>query len=243
MAATAEGRQLTRTHRNAQLTLRAALIRDLLLIWNAVFDPTEPDSYGEFVQIAEILIRQLYGDSSALARVYYREFLEAEGVPTRVSPIPAPELAHDRIRRSLFATGLAGSLRALRLGYPPQAAKAQGFVLASGSASRLALLGGRETITETTRVDGLVTGWQRITSGSPCAFCAMLASRGPVYRESTVGFSAHDHCSCTPEPYHHGSEWPTANQQFRDLWNETTRGHGGRDAVNAFRAAIEGRTE
>lgn len=26
------------------------------------------------------------------------------------------------------------------------------------------------------------TGWRRITDGDPCAFCAMLASRGPAYR-------------------------------------------------------------
>lgn len=242
MAATAEGRQLTRAHRSAQLTLRAAVVRDLLILWG-LFDPTDPGSYEEFARLAALLIRTRYADSVGLASAYYREFLEAEGIPTRVTPLPAPDLDADRIHTSLFATGFAGTQRALRLGFSSDAAKQQGFVLVSGAASRLTLLGGRETITGTVGVDGLVTGWQRVTSSKPCSFCAMLASRGPVYREETVGFSAHDHCSCTPEPYHSGSEWPTANQQFRDLWNETTRGRGGRDAVNAFRAALEGRAD
>lgn len=242
MAATALGRRLTQVHRSAQLTLRAAVIRDLLLLWRS-FDPADPDSYAEFAQLAGILIRLRYADSVGLASAYYRQFLQAEGIASRVLPLPAPPLDDAQINAALFATGFAGTRRALRLGFPVRAARDQGFVLASGAASRLVLNGGRDTITGTVATDGLVTGWQRVTSGDPCAFCAMLASRGPVYRESTVGFSAHDHCSCYPEPFHHDSEWPAANQQFRNLWNETTRGLGGRDAVNAFRAAIEGRAE
>lgn len=191
--------------------------------------------------MAEILIRQLYGDSSALARVYYREFLEAEGIRTLVTPRPPEELATERIRAALVATGLAGTLRSLRLRQPLRLAKDNGFVLMSGAAARLALEGGRQTIIGSVQADGLVTGWIRTTSGDPCAFCAMLASRGPVYKESTVGFQAHDHCSCVPEPYHSGSEWPEANQQFRDQWNEVTAGKGGTDALNAFRAHLEGR--
>lgn len=241
MAATPEGTALTAAHRSAQLTLRSALIRDLLQVWK-LFDPARPESYGEFMSIAEILIRSLYRDSSGLATVYYREFLEAEGIAGRAFVVSAPELAQERIQIALRSTGLAGTLRSLRLGYPEQAALAQGFVQVSGAASRLVLTGARETITATAISDGRVSGWIRATDGKPCAFCAMLASRGPAYRnssESSAGFRAHDHCSCVPEPYYDGSAWPERNQQFHDLWNETTRGHGGRDAVNLFRAALE----
>jgi hypothetical protein len=127
----------------------------------------------------------------------------------------------------------------MRLGFSPQAAKGQGFILVSGASARLALEGGRETITGTVRTDGLVTGWIRVPSGSACAFCAMIASRGPVFKEETVGFQAHDHCACVPEPYHDGSAWPAVNEQFRDQWNEVTAGKGGRDALNAFRAHLD----
>lgn len=42
--------------------------------------------------------------------------------------------------------------------------------------------------------------YRRITSGTACAFCRMLAGRGAVYSENTGRFQAHDHCACTAEP-------------------------------------------
>jgi hypothetical protein len=46
--------------------------------------------------------------------------------------------------------------------------------------------------------------WRRVTDGDPCAFCAMLASRGPVYGSKQTaetraadGRRYHDHCGCT----------------------------------------------
>lgn len=240
MAATPEGSALTQAHRAAQLALRAALLNDLLILWR-LFDPADPRSYDDFAVLAAILIRTRYSDSAGVAAVYYREFLAAEGIASRVTPLLPEDLNEERLRTALYATGFAGTQRALRLGFPLRAAKDQGYVLVSGSASRLALEGGRRTITGTIPTDGLVTGWIRVPSGKACAFCAMLASRGPVYKESTVGFDAHDHCACVPEPYHDGSAWPAVNQQFRDQWNETTAGKGGKDALNAFRAHLEGR--
>jgi hypothetical protein len=199
VAETAERTALTRTHRTAQIAIRAALIRDLTTLW-LLFDPEAPDSYERFAEVAAVLIRTRYADSIGIASAYYRGFVEAEGIGSRVIPLPAPPLIDDRIRTSLYATGFAGTARALRAGFPSERAKANGFVLVSGSASRLALEGGRVTITGTIATDGRVAGWRRVTSGKACDFCAMLASRGPVYKESTVDFAAHDHCSCVAEP-------------------------------------------
>lgn len=242
MAATAEGTALTATHRDAQLALRSAVTRDLLLLWR-LYDPADPSSYARFIEVAEVMIRQLYRDSSGLAMAYYREFLDAEGVRGAARVFPAEELARERIRIALRATGLSGTLRALRLGYPLKAAKDQGFVQVAGAASRLVLEGGRQTIIRNSESTDGVSGWIRVPSGKACAFCAMLASRGPVYKESTVGFRAHDHCSCVPEPYYDGSKWPAANQQYREQWYEFTAGKGGTDALNAFRAHLEGRAD
>lgn len=240
MASTAAGTTLSRTHRTAQIAIRAGLLRDLSTLW-ALFDLAAPDSYERFAELAGVLIRTRYADSIGIASAYYRAFLAAEGIGTRVIPLPAPPLDEARIRSSLYATGFAGTDRALRAGFAVDAAKRQGFVLVSGSATRLALEGGRETIVGTARADGLVRGWQRVTSGRPCAFCAMLAGRGPIYKESAAGFDAHDHCSCAAEPFYDGAAWPARNEQFRDLWNETTAGVSGADARSAFRAALEGR--
>ena len=204
MAATAEGAELTRTHRLAQVAIRAAVVRDLSTLW-ALFDPIAPESFERFAELADVLIRTRYADSVGIASAYYRAFVAAEGIGSRVIPLPAPPLEPARVRTSLFATGFAGTDRALRAGFSIDAAKANGFVLVSGSASRLALEGGRKTIVGTIGVDGVVSGYRRVTSAKACDFCSMLAGRGPVYKESTADFAAHDHCSCSVEPYIAGS--------------------------------------
>jgi hypothetical protein len=54
--------------------------------------------------------------------------------------------------------------------------------LAAGAADRDALMGGRDLLEATARADQAVVGWARVTAPNPCDFCAMLASRGAVYR-------------------------------------------------------------
>ncbi|MEI5522533.1 hypothetical protein WB388_18180 [Streptomyces brasiliscabiei] len=54
--------------------------------------------------------------------------------------------------------------------------------LAASAADRDALMGGRDLLEAASRADRAVIGWARITAPNPCAFCALLASRGAVYR-------------------------------------------------------------
>lgn len=54
---------------------------------------------------------------------------------------------------------------------------------AAGAADREALRGGRNLIAGYAEADRAVVGWARVTDGDPCWFCAMLASRGAVYRD------------------------------------------------------------
>lgn len=62
------------------------------------------------------------------------------------------------------------------------------------------------------RVDGQVD-YARVLSGrESCAFCAMLASRGPVYSEDTVvrrrdGRRYHDNCDCIAVSVVEGQPW------------------------------------
>lgn len=101
---------------------------------------------------------------------------------------------------------------------------------------RQALAGGRDTIAAAVDDDKDALGWARATSGACCAFCAMLAGRGPVYGEDTADFQAHDHCTCTSEPvFSHDQAWPSGSREFQDRWNSATAGLGGQDAITAFR--------
>ena len=53
---------------------------------------------------------------------------------------------------------------------------------AAQSADRQTVEAGRDVINKAGNGDRLLRGYARITDGDPCAFCAMLAARGAVYR-------------------------------------------------------------
>lgn len=114
------------------------------------------------------------------------------------------------------------------------------FVNLSGEATRQALNGGRSTIDYLVQEDRRALGYIRKTDNDPCAFCAMLASRGPAYKSrETGGFQAHAHCACQPEPvYSSTTQWPGRAREFQELWRSSTTGLDGRDAFNAFRRAL-----
>lgn len=51
-----------------------------------------------------------------------------------------------------------------------------------GGLYRHVLTPGRDVVDLSASVNPHSAGWRRVTDGDPCAFCAMLASRGPAYR-------------------------------------------------------------
>lgn len=71
-------------------------------------------------------------------------------------------------------------------------------------------------------------GYARVLTGKEnCAFCAMLASRGPVYSEDTAvrkrdGRAYHDHCDCVAVLVFQGQPWE-GEEQYKRLeaeWNK-----------------------
>lgn len=77
--------------------------------------------------------------------------------------------------------------------------------------------------------DGVVLGWARVLTGEEsCSFCAMLASRGPVYTKQTVltkgnGTRYHDNCDCIAVLVIKGQHWEGHNQfrALQKLWNDS----------------------
>lgn len=200
MARTAEAEALTARHRREQLALRALVIRDITQLW-PVWEIGRVATFGRFTQLAVTLIAARHQQSAGLAAAYYRAFRHAERVGGQDTPRMPDRLTADDVVPSLRATALAGTMRALRVGFSPQAASRSGLVQAAGSAGRLAMNGGRDLIVASTTVDGRAAGWRRVTAGGACDFCQLLASRGPVYKsDRTASFEAHDHCACSAEP-------------------------------------------
>lgn len=89
-------------------------------------------------------------------------------------------------------------------------------------------------------------GYARVLSGSEnCSFCAMLASRGPVYSEDTVtrrrdGRKYHDHCDCQGVLVFKGYSWE-GEEQYRKLeaaWMESDKGDGSAATLARFNQKI-----
>jgi hypothetical protein len=150
--------------------------------------------------------------------------------PSRGVTIEIPELdwsERDRkVEISLNITGPVGQKSRIGRGESPDRARDASFVESSGVAGRHVLTGGRRSLLTLLQDDPQARRWIRVTDGDPCAYCAMLAGRGPVYlTKKTASFSAHDHCACTAEPvYHLDAPWPGRAAEFRKLWDEHIKG-------------------
>lgn len=238
MARTREGAVLTRRHYVAQLGVRAATSRDVMTLWRGV-DPTNlTGTFDTFAKSATVLTRARHSTSSGVAAGYQEQFRKAERVAGRAAVKLGPALDVGNALSSIRGAGLSGIINARKAGFSPQAAAQRGLVKVLGATTRLVLGGGRGTIIESVAADPQTAHWQRVTSGEPCAFCAMLAQRGAVFTADTADFEAHDHCSCSAEAAYEGSAMPLTSQALRSQWETATEGLSGDDALNAFRVAL-----
>jgi len=241
MAATVVGRGLTEAHRRGQLQIRARTIREVLAVW-PMFDPEHPArTWSDLERLLLAIIGARAGDSARLAAVYFQAFRMAEGAAGTATPVVASTPPPDELVRSLRYVGIVGPEKLLAAGVPDVAART--FVNVSGDVTRHALNAGRDTLVRSVEADRRAVGWARVTDSNPCSFCRMLASRGPVYRTETGGgFQAHLSCGCTVEPtYDADAPWPGRAAEWRDQWDQVTRGKSGAAARKAFRQAVEGR--
>jgi hypothetical protein len=119
--------------------------------------------------------------------------------------------------------------------------------IGSGTVDAAGIASGRDAILGAIRNDRLVLAVARGTGPDPCAFCALLASRGFVYKsEATAGVGDseaivkyHIHCHCYPIfRFVRASELPPLNAYFQEKWPEVTEGYRGHDAVKAWRRWI-----
>lgn len=114
---------------------------------------------------------------------------------------------------------------------------------------RIAQSGARETFDNAINNDRAVVGWMRTTAPDCCWFCAMLASRGPVYEEDSFAESdprfsgpgnhkVHDACGCMMLPMYRRMESDAEKGQLRRykelnaLWAEN-------NSAPAFKKAYE----
>lgn len=211
MALTDEGRALTEANRVGQIAIaaRAAVVAKSL--WSNLDVADLDGSTPAWLNANVAAARRFYNDSVSAEAAYLSEYRDAElGDPS--GPIVRPPFQTAEMRNALL---LAGPVRVKMLvghGEPAGTAYSKALTKYTGIMRRQVLSGGRLLIDQTTKADSGAIGWRRVSDGNPCAFCAMLVGRGPVYGSSAKassiggnGLRYHGHCGCTAEVVY--GEW------------------------------------
>lgn len=231
--------------RRTQALLAAQMARQVLRVWRDLMNPAKVDASWPAVRSALIPVVQRAREQSAvLAGGAYMDARRAAGVlDDGFDPEGPLQLAIDRLEASLDVTGPVEFKKAIAAGKTPQQAMDAAAVRMVGSTQYLALEGGRSVMSKSIDADERATGWARVTDNDPCYWCAMLASRGPVYKSAKTagdprqgGDRYHDACACQAWPAFSLDEpFIGIAEKLYDDWLRETRGRGGRHAVNAFR--------
>lgn len=237
-------------YRGIQALMAARMAQRVLQVWRDLMNPAKVDASWLAVRAALIpIVEQGRQQSADLARAAYGEARHEAGIGQGIAedgfrpqgPLP---LLLSRLESALDVTGPVEFKKAIAAGKTPQQAMEAAAVRMVGTTQYLALEGGRQVMQRSIEVDERATGWARVTDGDPCAWCAMLASRGPVYKAAKTagdprrgGNSYHDHCACQAWPSFTNDEpFIGIAEKLYDDWLRNTRGRGGKHAVNAFRS-------
>ena len=238
--------ELTEAHRAAQVQLGARTATLALSLWDLLDLENIDGSIGRWFSALAEVVAANHRASGELAGRYLAAHREiGVGAPPG-SPVDAPDLNVQALRTSMLVTGPYRLRSNLAKGVGFDRAVDIARADSAGEAMRHALAGGRDRITAAVRSDPAIIGVQRVTSASPCHFCAMLASRGPVYRsEATAAFRPHSRCGCQPEPvYTRDAPLTPTAERFAAQWADAkslASSEGIRPEV-AFRRLHEGRT-
>lgn len=217
-------------------------MRDMASMWRDTFDLSDVRASSTLVTARSLdLIEPAHRQSASNGAAYYGRVRGAAGVGGAVAIEPVA-FAAGPVRDTMTYTSRVALLQSIKAGKTPEQAAHTALTRTLGSAARIATSGGRDTITRTMRGDKRAKGWQRVTGGEPCYFCAMLSGRGGVYSSDTVDFETHDFCQCEPEPVFsadRGAQMDEQAEKFRELYDATARGTD--DPLLAFRRAYEAR--
>jgi hypothetical protein len=229
-------------HYLSQAGLILALRQALRALW-ADLNGTDVGSLLRLRARAAVLVDRFALASASMAARNYDTERAAAGVLSSFTVALASGPDAEQVAKSL-----SWATRNLQVASPPSGVIQQAELDMEAAARRLVLNTGRQTTVQAVQDDRRARAWAREARPDCCAFCAMLASRGPVYKtEATAslrardGQSYHDHCHCQPVPVF-GQYEPTAHaRQWTADWQNLKRENGGSLSLNQWRRHIEGR--
>lgn len=231
-------------YRAAQLGLTRLLFRDVRGLRRLIIPSRLRTSIPDWVTAMQAVIDQYARTSAALGAEFYDAQRKAAGVPgTFTVPLadPPPE---EKTEASLrWATKDVWERE------PEQATEAQQQPLAvrleqaakkaEQVAQKLVADTGRATVIDAVREDRRATAWARSAALGACAFCRLLAARGAVYKQDTVGFRAHDGCHCMTIPVFVGQRFELSRHaaEWAKIYQDEAAPYSG-DQLRRFRRAI-----
>ena len=248
MALTVEGTRLTDWNRRQQARIGAVAAAETLDLAR-LLDPTNIAGTGD-AWLEQMLGLQagLWQASADQAADYLLRFRVAEAGASVAARLPVIEPSFNPVAA---AQQTARSLTALQEiltqhGIDPQQAWDMLARQLAGAVQQQTMWPGRQTVYSSAQRSGLP--WRRVSDGNPCAFCAMLVTRGPSYRSEATALgvyrSYHPFCGCTAEEWlGDPRDWvPTAQEQrFIDLYDQAHQpGMTGAETAAAMRAQGQG---
>lgn len=196
MALTAAGAALTAGY---QRHISATAAATGLAVADAM-DGVDPDNIGGVhqyaVKKAADAIQAGTRQGQALTAQYLSRYARAESIDLPTLPAVRPVGRQDAVRTA-FYSGPVRAKTLIRRGISSEQAVAEMRDWAAQWGRTRVESTSRDYVIRSARRTRLKC--RRVTVGRTCAFCSMLAARGPVYTEDTVTFRAHRCCDCTWE--------------------------------------------
>jgi hypothetical protein len=210
-------------------------------------DPSPPpvDDEDEDDEADRILIEEIERLEEEIARLEAEAEKEAATALAALGPLNQQKLI-DQIEDDITAAEAKAA---------EADAHAKAGARQAAATARVVQDGARSTIWNVAERDKRVIGYVRLSrTGTPCGWCAMLISRGPVYRSQDSatykgaasyddGDKYHDNCNCYAMPIYSPGQYASSslfdlNRKYAEEWPRVTRGLSGKSAVSAWRRFI-----
>lgn len=222
MALTPEGAKLTELHKLLQIRLSSQSMAATKLLWSTMDPAKGAAAMDAWLQQQVALSKVFDGKSANLAADYIKKFRIAEGFPG--GPVVAVKDFNPQWAEETMSYNGSNKVQALMdSGMTAKEAMAKVAPQAMAAAQRVVLNGGRRVVDKSALANPDSTGWRRVSDGHPCAFCAMLVTRGGAYKsEKSAGLGRHWHkrCGCTVEEVF-GDWTPTPKEKdWTDQYNQ-----------------------
>ena len=157
--------------------------------------------------------------------------------------------AEQQARDVLDNLGTQNLVRKLDKLDPDEAHKAAGY-RQSAAAMRITINAARGLVYDLADTDLRVIGWVRYSqTGTPCGWCAMLISRGAVYKSAKAAGDHdkyHDNCRCVAVPIFSLEQYDSSlfdlNREYAALWRDRISGQfTGDEALSEWRRLLRNR--